>query len=214
MAVGRYKMELYVPTPSNMLLLSHTPEVGIHDTAPCSHLCGSQNHVNHWFSNMQSLSPWHMHCLSNCWLCMYPELCIPINSQGTDITGKWKSADLILSLVILLEEAWGSKMEVALPLFTAPQLKSACSHVTSDFSCAVPAHPSTGQQPTAANLLVTTTRQDLTLIWEPKHTSRTSLIFTIAKNVTSKHLKIVFSQPSFCLSLDSDINTKVNLLIY
>lgn len=69
-----------------------------------------------------------------------------MNSQGADITEKWKSADLIISSVILLEEKWGNKMEVALTLSTAPQVKPVCSHVTSDFSCAVPACPSTGQQ--------------------------------------------------------------------
>lgn len=97
--------------------------------------------------------------------------------------------------MILLEEKWRSEIEVALPLSIAPQVRSACSHVTSDFSYAVPAHPSTGKQkPTAANLVaVTALRQDLALIWEPKHTSRTLLIFTIAKNGTSKHLEIVSS---------------------
>lgn len=104
-------------------------------------------------------------------------------------------------------------MEVALSVSTAPRVKSAFGHVTSDFSCAVPAHPSmVHQQPTAANLLVV--RQDLALFWEPKSTSRTLLIFTIAKNGSIEHLKIVSFQPSFCLSLDSDTNTKANLLIY
>lgn len=109
-------------------------------------------------------------------------------------------------------------MEVALPLSTVPRVKSTFSHVTSDFSCAIPAHPSMGQQqPSAANLLVViTSTQDLALFWEPKHTSRTLHIFKIVKNGTSKHFKIVSSQPSFCLSLDSDTNTntKENLLIY
>jgi len=66
-----------------------------------------------------------------------------MNLQGTDITNKRKSADLILPLVILLEEIWGSKMEAALPLSTIPQAKSASSHFTSDLSVVQLCNPCT-----------------------------------------------------------------------
>ena len=57
-----------------------------------------------------------------------------MNWEGTDITDKWKSADLILSFVILLEETWGSKMEAALPLSAVPWAKTDSIYVTSDLS--------------------------------------------------------------------------------
>lgn len=63
-----------------------------------------------------------------------------MNSQGTDMTDKWKSADLILSLVILLEKTWGSKMEAVFPLSTVPWVKSVSSHVTSDLLVVQPPH--------------------------------------------------------------------------
>lgn len=119
-------------------------------------LCGRRDRLNlGWCSNMQTLSPGHIHCLLNHWLTLQ----IPCSFHSHELSGYWYpwqgkkcwfnslSCDFIRREV---REKYGEvrwRQSFPFPQYPETNLLPVVLQVTCQLcSCAIPAHPSTRQQ--------------------------------------------------------------------